>query len=838
MAIRIKDKMSEEEPIEVISPALPDARRNIMDDFRRWGYLRAKLDPLGQYLQPQMVHELEATGPIADKARRLYCGTIAIEFVHIPDRAKRDWVQERFERDEPAPDRLHILDLLVRADIFEQVIQARYPGTKRFSLEGVTALIPFLDTLLHCAADRGMLQAVLGMSHRGRLNVMANVIGISPAAIFSKFDDIDPRSVLGSGDVKYHLGATGQWRDVNGNTVDLHLVSNPSHLEAVNPVAMGRARAKQARLGSQGEDLVLPVQIHGDAALAGQGICAETLNLASVDGFSVGGSVHIIVNNLIGFTAGPNESNSSPFASDLAKRLPIPILHVNAEDPDAAVRAARLAAEYRYAFHSDVLVDLIGYRRYGHSEIDDPTITQPIRYARIKDHPPLFKIYAGQIGVDPTASVDKAQSALVTEQAAASRMRKSSPLATLPAYWAAYHGSCYNTNDQVETSIRPEYLHEISEGLTAYPDDFHIHPKIKKLLEQRAEMGKGKRLVDYAMAEALAFGSLLLDGTPVRLSGQDSRRGTFNQRHSVLVDIETEKTFVPLANLAPDQARFEAYNSILSEAAVLGFEYGFSRDYPEALVLWEAQFGDFANGAQVIIDQFIAAGEDKWGLLSGLVLLLPHGYEGQGPEHSSARIERYLQLAARDNVQICQPSTAAQYFHLLRRQALGSWRKPLIVFTPKSMLRHPNAASRLEDFAAPRFQHILLETEIENPKRLLFSTGKIGHELRAERARRKDTNTGILFIEQLYPWPAEEIAEALKRYPEAHEIVWVQEEPANMGALSFVVPRLRRAAHGRQVHSVKRSPAASPATGSAKAHALEQKTVLAASFGGEFKPSS
>jgi 2-oxoglutarate dehydrogenase E1 component len=832
MAIPIEESAKKELRRQV-SPSSPGMDDNVIDAFRRWGYLQASLDPLGQYLQPQMVPELEANGPIADRARRLYCGTTGIEFMHIRDRAKRRWVEERFEREEPAPDRRHILDLLVRADSFEQVLQARYPGTKRFSLEGVTALIPFLDALLHCAVSRGMQQAVLAMSHRGRLNVMANIIGIAPATIFSKFEDTDPRSVLGSGDVKYHLGATGQWKDASGSQVDLHLVSNPSHLEAVDPVAMGRTRAKQMRVGSESEDRVLAVLIHGDAALAGQGMCAEALNLASVDGFSVGGSVHVVVNNLIGFTAGPNESNSSLFASDIATRLNIPILHVNAEDPEAVVRAAKLAADYRYAFHDDVLVDLIGYRRYGHSEIDDPTITQPIRYALIHDHPPLHRIYAQRIGVDPAALVSETQDALTRDQAAAGKMRKASPLATLPGYWAAYHGGCYSAGDEVDTGLPADRLREIADKLAAYPPGFHIHPKVKRLLGQRAEMGRGQRPVDYAAAEALAFASLLLDGTPVRLSGQDSRRGTFNQRHSVLIDTETEKTYIPLANLAPGQARFEVYNSILSEAAVLGFEYGVSRDYPEALVLWEAQFGDFANGAQVVIDQFIAAGEDKWSLLSGLVLLLPHGYEGQGPEHSSARIERYLQLAARDNIQICQPSTAAQYFHLLRRQALRSWRKPLIVFTPKSMLRHPAAASPLDSFTAPRFQNILPEAVIQNPKRLLVCTGKIGHELRVERARRKDTSTGILFLEQLYPWPEVEIAALLDRYPQAHEIVWVQEEPANMGALSFVVPRLRRLARGRQVHSVKRSAASSPATGSAKAHALEQKTLLAASFGGK-----
>jgi 2-oxoglutarate dehydrogenase E1 component len=478
-----------------------------------------------------------------------------------------------------------------------------------------------------------------------------------------------------------------------------------------------------------------------------------------------------------------------------------------------------------------VVVDLIGYRRYGHSEIDDPTITQPLRYARIKDHPPLYKIYAERIGVDPSERASEIQARMTEEQSAAARMKKISVLANLPGYWAPYHGGTCDSAEAPETGISCDRVRKISELLTSYPADFHLHPKMKKLLEQRAEMGRGERPMDYAMAEACALGSLVLAGTPVRLSGQDSKRGTFNQRHSALVDVQTERSFIPLANLGLGQARFEVYNSILSEAAVLGFEYGFSRDYPEALVLWEAQFGDFANGAQVIIDQFIAAGEEKWGLLSGLVLLLPHGYEGQGPEHSSARIERYLQLAAHDNIQICQPSTAAQYFHLLRRQAMQSWRKPLIVFTPKSMLRRPESASPLKDFAAREFQKVLPETDIQHAKRLLLCTGKIGHELRAERTRRQDGITGIVLLEQLYPWPEEELAAALDRHSDAHEIVWVQEEPANMGALSFVMPRLRQLARGRQVHTIKRSEAASPATGSSKAHALEQKTLLAASFG-------
>ncbi len=810
----------------------PQDREQVFDSFRRWGYLQAQLDPLGQYLQPQSLPELEITGELADQAHRYYCGSIASEFMHIPDPAKRQWIQERLETEAPKPNQQRILDLLTHADLFEQVIQSRYLGTKRFSLEGVTALIPFLDELLNRAAERNAVQVVLAMSHRGRLNVMVNTIGKSPADIFSKFEDVDPRSVLGGGDVKYHMGATGTFVAANGAKVNLHLVSNPSHLEAVDPVAVGRTRAKQVRLGENGWDKVFPVIIHGDAAFAGQGIWAETMNLADIDGFSVGGSIQIIVNNLIGFTTEPWASNSSRFSSDLAKRLPVPIFHVNSEDADAVVRVAALALEYRYTFRSDVVVDLIGYRRHGHSEVDDPTITQPMRYARIKDHPPLFQIYAQRIGVDISAGAKEVQDQLASAQKQATTIKKMPLLAQLPGYWSAYKGGPHKPEYDVTTGLSAEQIAKISQGLTAYPPDFHIHPKIKKLLEQRAEMGQGKRAFDYGMAEAVAFGSLLLQGTHVRLSGQDSQRGTFNQRHSVLIDIENEKECVPLRNLSPDQGRFEVYNSILSEAGVLGFEYGYSRDFPETLVLWEAQFGDFANGAQIIMDQFISSGEDKWGLLSGIVLLLPHGYEGQGPEHSSARIERYLQLAARENIQICQPSTAAQYFHLLRRQAMQPWRKPLVVFTPKSMLRHPEASSPIQELSQPRFLNVRPETEIQNAQRLLVCSGKIGHELKVDRKKRKDTSTGILFLEQLYPWPEAELAAAIHAHPEAHEIIWVQEEPANMGALSYALPRLRSMAGNRQVLSVKRSASASPATGSGKAHDMEQKTLIELALGG------
>jgi 2-oxoglutarate dehydrogenase E1 component len=808
------------------NPVAAATHEQVFDAFRRWGYLQAQLDPLQQYLPAQSLPELMLTGEFADQARAIYCGSIGVEFMHIADPERRRWIQQRMETAAADADSQRALGLLVEADLFEQVIQKRYLGTKRFSLEGVTALIPLLDVVLNSAAERGAEKVVMAMSHRGRLNVMVNTLGKSAAAIFSKFEDADPRSSLGSGDVKYHVGATGTFTTPSGKELGLHLASNPSHLEAVDPVAMGRTYAKQMRYGADGRERVLSVVIHGDAAFAGQGIWAETMNLGSLEGYSVGGSIQIIANNLIGFTAEPDEYNSSRFASDLARRLPIPIFHVNAEDVDAVIRVATFAVEYRYHFHTDVVIDLIGYRRHGHSEVDDPTITQPLRYAKIQNHPPLHEIFAKTIGVDATARVHAAELKFDEELKQARQMKKKAVLADLPEYWSPYQGGPHRSKYEVDTGISSETIRTIADGLTTFPAEFHIHPKIQKLLQQRAEMGRGERPFDYGMAEAIAFGSLLTQGTHVRLSGQDSQRGTFNQRHSVLIDVQDETKFVPLNHLQPQQAKFEVYNSMLSEAGVMGFEYGFSRDYPEALVLWEAQFGDFANGAQIIIDQFLSSAEDKWGLLSGLVLLLPHGYEGQGPEHSSARMERYLQIVARDNIQVAQPSTAAQYFHLLRRQAMRPWRKPLVVFTPKSMLRHPDAVSPLADLARPRFLNVLPETELQGVTRLLICTGKIGHELRVERQKRKDTSTGIIFLEQLYPWPEEELRAAIEAHPKANDVVWVQEEPENMGAYSFVLPRLRELAFDRQVRSVKRSAAASPATGSAKAHAMEQKTLI------------
>jgi 2-oxoglutarate dehydrogenase E1 component len=800
-------------------------RERVFDAFRHWGYLEADLDPLG-FLAPVPHPELQLEGEFAQEARNFYCSTVGVEFMHIPDPERRRWIQERLEA-EPAPvDQERALDQLIRADLFELVLQQRYLGTKRFSLEGVTALIPLVDEILDGAGQYGAVELVMGMSHRGRLNVVAHIAKRAPEEVFAGFEDVDPRSVLGGGDVKYHMGATGEYTTRSGAKLHIHLVSNPSHLEAVDPVTVGRTRAKQDRAGEGGVKQFLPLLVHGDGAFAGQGVFAETLNLADIPGYTVGGTVHVIVNNLIGFTTTSRELHSSLFAAQLARRQDVPIFHVNAEDVDAVIRIARLALDYRYTFGSDVVVDLIGYRRHGHSEVDDPTITQPLIYKAIKEHPPLWEIYADDNGLqDARSRADGIKAELEAAQKRAGSIRKKPSLRQLPDYWDKYKGLRHKPQYEVETSVSSEELAQVTQRLTTFPASFHIHPKVGKLLEQRAEMGTGKRPVDYGMAEALAFGSLLKSGTPIRLSGQDSRRGTFNQRHSVLLDIENEQEYVPLEHISDGQARCQIYNSTLSEAGVLGFEYGYSRDYPETLVLWEAQFGDFANVAQAVIDQFIVSGEAKWDLLSGLVLLLPHGYEGQGPEHSSARIERFLQLAAFDNFQIAQPSTAAQYFHLLRRQALRPWRKPLVVFTPKSMLRHPEASSPIDQFSSGNFLRVRPDAEVHEARRILLCTGKIGHELRMERKKKKISDVAIAFVEQLYPFPETELAAELSRYPDA-EIVWVQEEPSNMGALNYILPRLRRLAGDRPILSVKRSASPSPATGSAKAHDVEQKTIL------------
>src|SRR6201993_1563345 len=814
-------------------------RERIFTLFRRWGFHESTLDPLG-FFAPLKFPDLQGlSGEFAEEARRYYCGTIGVEFEHLPEAERRSWIAEHVEGPEFEVNQEKILERLIRADLFEQVLESRYLGSKRFSLEGNTSLIPMLDSILEAAGDLGGVDSIMAMSHRGRLNVMTHIACKTPHEVVAGFEDVDPRSVLGAGDVKYHVGATGIYTTSSGKPLNIHLVSNPSHLEAVDPVAMGRARAKLTRHGVRGPRIdrssetlnkVWPIVMHGDAAFAGQGIWAETLNLADLRAYSVGGTVHIIVNNLIGFTTRPTQEHSSRYASSIARRQSVPIFHVNAEDPDAVVRIGRLAAECRARFHSDVVIDLVGYRRHGHSEVDDPTITQPRLFERIRNHPQLWKIYAEHTGIDAAPIAEAVKKEYEEEQRRAAKLTKIPLLRKLPDYWTPYNYGKYNPAFEVDTGLGREKLAEITDGLIRTPAGFHVHPKIVKLLEQRSEMGHGKRPIDYGFAELLALASLVLEGNPVRLTGQDSQRGTFNQRHAVLVDNQTEQEYLPLAHLSPNQAFCEVHNSSLSEAGCLGFEYGFSRDYPEGLVLWEAQFGDFVNGAQVIIDQFLSASEDKWNLPTGLVLLLPHGYEGQGPEHSSARIERFMQLAAEGNMNICQPSNAAQYFHLLRRQALRPWRKPLVVFTPKSMLRHPDACSPIANFTQQRFLPIVPDTGASDATRILVCTGKIGHELRMERQRRKDQGTAIIFVDQMYPFHEAELKAAIDQHKDAREIVWVQEEPANMGALFYMMPRLRHIAGDRAVLSVKRSASPSSSTGSAGGHEVEQKTLLTLAF--------
>lgn len=805
--------------------------------YRRWGYLQADLDGLGR-LKPIVHGDIEDARSGADpeddaRWRRMYCGRIAAEFMHIADRERAAWVAERMEGEYAIDTPDAILRRLAQTELFERFLHARYVGSKRYSLEGAAGVIPLVDSLLEAFAENDGEYLVIAMSHRGRLNVIANVVGIPGAELFAGIEDVDPKSVLGSGDVRYHLGATGAYETATGKPIRVHLVSNPSHLEAVDPVVMGRVRAKQDRIGETGPRKILSLTLHGDAAFAGQGVTAETLNFASLPAYTVGGTVHIIVNNLIGFTTEFPLLHSSRFSSDLAKRLAAPIFHVNGEDPEALTRVGQIAADYRRAFADDVFINLIGYRRYGHSEVEDPSTTQPLLYAQIDDRPMLWQMYAQGLGKTEESLEQMREEiwAKLTAEQDEGRLRSDRPLMrTLPAYWDPYVGGRYDASLEVPTGVSEEQLQEVGRRITEVPKGFHLHPKIEKLVSERRKMLDGEQPVDWGTAETLALGSLLWEGIRVRLAGEDSRRGTFNQRNAVFFDTEDGSEYAPLANLGEGQGSFDIVDTPLSEAAALGFEYGYSRDCPDALVCWEAQFGDFVNGAQTIIDQFISAGEDKWRLLSGLVLLLPHGFEGQGPEHSSARLERFLQLAAEDNIQVAQPATAADHFHLLRRQALIKWRKPLIVMTPKGLLRARAASSPIESLIEGSFRPVSADAKVVNAERLLICSGKILHELEAERDRRGDDKTAIVSVVQLYPFPRKELEVQLHKHARARKIVWVQEDPANMGALSYVRPILQRMLGSRHLTTVKRSESASPATGSAKAHALEQAALIKLAF--------
>jgi 2-oxoglutarate dehydrogenase E1 component len=828
------------------------AVQQLINMYRVRGHLIANLDPLG-LKEPKTHEELDPnhwgltiwdldrefpTGGLAGHAsaklrdilgvlRDAYARTIGVEYMHIQEPDQKTWIQHQVEGvhvDASADEKRRILAALNGDEAFERFLHTKFLGQKRFSLEGAETLIPMLDFLLDAAAGAGVEEVVMGMAHRGRLNVLANIVGKSYEQIFREFEgELDPNVPQGSGDVKYHLGAHGKFTASTGASVGITLAANPSHLEAVDPVVEGIVRAKQDRMRDADHDHVLSVLIHGDAAFAGQGVVAETLNLSELPGYDVGGTVHIVVNNQVGFTTRADFARSTVYATDIAKAVQAPIFHVNGDDPEAAVRVIRLAFEFRNAFKKDVVVDLVCYRRYGHNESDEPAFTQPKMYEVINNRRSVRKLYTEVLvnrGDLPLEEVEKAlEDFRVRLEDAFDETHASAPPPP------STHVAPEPEATRVDTGVPRDQLDRIVTALTTFPPDFEANSKLARILGNRRKEFDGDA-IDWALAEELAFGTLLLEGTPVRIAGQDTRRGTFSQRHAVVVDHRTEAEYTPLSHLGDDAAPFMIYDSVLSEFAALGFEYGYSIADQDALVCWEAQFGDFANGGQVIIDQFIVAAEDKWGQRSGLTMLLPHGFEGQGPEHSSARLERFLVLAAQDNMRVVYPTTAAQYFHVLRRQVHDPDRKPLIVMTPKRYLRVPQTTSPVDAFTHGGFVPVMLDPNPPaNPTRIVFCTGKFGLEL---IARRDELHAAveIVRLEQLYPWPAADIEAVLRRSPTA-EIVWAQEEPGNMGARYFARRRIEEIAQGRPVDVVARAESPSPATGSSTVHEAEQKTLLA-----------
>jgi len=828
--------------------------------YRVRGHLIADLDPL-RWKESRMAPELDPaiygltiwdldreflTGDlVADDRLRLsdilkvlrdaYCRTAGIEYMHIQDLDEQHWIQSQVEgvpNDLDTEDQRHILGRLNAAEAFEKFLGTKWVGQKRFGLEGGESLIPILDTILEAAADEGLDGAVMGMAHRGRLNVLANIVGKSYDQIFKDFEGVpDPTAVQGSGDVKYHLGQKGKFQSRKGHEIGVELAANPSHLEAVDPIVVGMARARQDQINDPEAFSVLPILIHGDAAFAGQGVVAETLNMSDVKGYRVGGTIHVVVNNQIGFTTTPEAARSGIYATDAAKMVQAPILHVNGDDPEACVRVARLAWAYRQRFHKDVVIDLVCYRRHGHNEGDDPSYTQPLMYAKIDTRRSVRKLFTESLVRRGQLSLDEAEQALddfqKRLQQALDETRQSAPPAS---HRAAEPPPPIGVLPHVDTGVDRTTLDRIYDTLGGWPENFHVHPKLVRQFQTRDKMVRSEGEVDWATAEALAFGSLLIEGTDIRLAGQDSRRGTFSQRHAVLVDHNDGREWAPLAHLAPDQGKFWIYDSLLSEYAALGFEYGYSVANKDALVLWEAQFGDFVNGAMTIIDQYLVAAEDKWGQTSGLVLLLPHGYEGQGAEHSSARIERFLTLCAEDNIQVANASTAAQYFHLLRRQMHRDVRKPLVIFTPKSLLRARPARSRIDDLTRGSFEEVLDDPFVDDPegvRRIVLCSGKIGQEAIVEREKRGDVLAAIVRVEQLYPWPYDRLDEVVARYPNANHIVWLQEEPSNMAGWAFAQDRLwERFADTHRITRVSRFESGSPATGSHAIHVQEQEAIL------------
>ncbi|WP_225823286.1 multifunctional oxoglutarate decarboxylase/oxoglutarate dehydrogenase thiamine pyrophosphate-binding subunit/dihydrolipoyllysine-residue succinyltransferase subunit [Streptomyces naphthomycinicus] len=773
--------------------------------------------------------------------RDSYCRTTGIEFMHIQDPKQRKWIQDRVERPHSKPEReeqLRILRRLNAAEAFETFLQTKYVGQKRFSLEGGESVIPLLDAVIDSAAESRLDEVVIGMAHRGRLNVLANIVGKSYAQIFREFEgNLDPKSMHGSGDVKYHLGAEGTFTGLDGEQIKVSLVANPSHLEAVDPVLEGVSRAKQDIINKGGTDFtVLPVAIHGDAAFAGQGVVAETLNMSQLRGYRTGGTVHIVINNQVGFTAAPESSRSSMYATDVARMIEAPIFHVNGDDPEAVVRVARLAFEFRQAFNKDVVIDLICYRRRGHNESDNPAFTQPLMYDLIDKKRSVRKLYTESLIGRGDITLEEAEQALQDYQGQLEKVFTEVREATSqPAA-----GDATAPQDgfpvSVPTAISAEVVKRIAESQVNVPDHITVHPRLQPQLQRRAAMVEDGT-IDWGMGETLAVGSLLLEGTPVRLAGQDSQRGTFGQRHAVLIDRETGEEYTPLQYLSEDQARLNVYNSLLSEYAAMGFEYGYSLARPDALVMWEAQFGDFVNGAQTVVDEFISSAEQKWNQTSGVVLLLPHGYEGQGPDHSSARPERFLQLCAQNNMTVAMPTSPSNYFHLLRWQVHNPHHKPLVVFTPKSMLRLKAAASKAEEFTTGEFRPVIGDGTVDPAavRKVVFCAGKVYYDLEAERQKRGVTDTAIIRIERLYPLPGDELQAEVNKYPNAEKYLWVQEEPANQGAWPFIALNLidhldlavgADIPAGERLRRISRPHGSSPAVGSAKRHQAEQEQLV------------
>jgi 2-oxoglutarate dehydrogenase E1 component len=842
-------------------PAIAD----LVHSYRELGHLVADLDPLGGSPREHPLLRLSELGfaerdldravdwapfkggrhgPLRDLVAALsqtYAGSLGVEYLAVADKTRRAWLQERMEATRNRPEltleqRRAILERLVAAEMFEQFAQVRFTGQKRYSLEGGEALIPLLDTLVEETARLEAAEMVLGMAHRGRLNVLAHVLDKPYEMLFAEFGGAHlPDDVSGDGDVKYHLGRSTDRRLPDGRVIHLSLTPNPSHLEAVDPVVEGIVRAKQAYREDAARRRVVPVLLHGDAAFMGQGIVYETLALGPLPSFTTGGTVHVIVNNQIGFTTAPEDYLFTPYPSDPAHVVRAPVFHVNADDPEAVVQAARLAAGYRQTFGSDVVIDFVCYRRHGHNELDDPVLTQPVMYEQIRNHPTVVERYTKRLV--EAGVVDEAQVAAMRTRtraaldAALQAARREQPAQRVDAFGGVWRGLGWAGEDWgADTRVPADRLQAVGEALARVPEGFTPNPRVRKLLEERRDRVARGAGLDWGTAEALAYGSLLLEGTPVRVSGQDVVRGTFSHRHAAVFDATSGRAWVPLNHLAERQAALEVVNSPLSEEAVLGFEYGMSSGDPRRLVVWEAQFGDFVNGAQVIIDQFIASAESKWQRMSGLVMLLPHGYEGQGPEHSSARLERFLQLTAERNIQVIVPTTPAQIFHALRRQMRRPFRKPLVVMSPKSLLRHPEAVSALGDLADGGFRLVLDDARASTPeavRRVVLCAGKIFYALDAARREGSRADVALVRVEQLYPFPTAELREALARYPAAREVFWVQEEPANQGAWWFVLPLISPLLRPDTTFSyVGRSEAASPATGNHDVHEAEERAIL------------